>query len=187
MCGQRDCYREIPCYWRCAIELFPVFRKERVPIARFECPRMRSTISFLPVQLIPYHQYTVHAVIGALLLGLRCRVAAGGGGCYGASVEMDPDSEVTPWLILCWLRVVAKGLERAHAVLMRAYDLSHVRSSVRCTGPAWDPVFLYFRGLAITANAGWPERILSVAGFYSRATGGFLFGVASQQRHLGCV
>ena len=33
----------------------------------------------LPTQLIPYHQYTVNAVIGALLLGLQCRPAGAKG------------------------------------------------------------------------------------------------------------
>jgi hypothetical protein len=56
-------------YWRYAIELFPDFKKKQIPIARFMCRRRRKTFSLLPIQLIPYFQYTVDAVMGTLLLG----------------------------------------------------------------------------------------------------------------------
>ena len=50
------------------IDLFPEFRKERIPVARFLCRKEVSTFSLLPIQLIPYFQYTVVAVIYALLV-----------------------------------------------------------------------------------------------------------------------
>jgi hypothetical protein len=53
--------------------LFPEFKKQRIPIARFVCRRRHKTFSMLPTQLIPYRQYTVKAVIGVLLLGLQFR------------------------------------------------------------------------------------------------------------------
>jgi hypothetical protein len=68
----------------------------------------------LPIQLIPYHQYTVNAVIGALLLGIQCR-QMGQKGFHGASVAVDQESLVTPWLIACWLTTVALGFRRARA------------------------------------------------------------------------
>jgi hypothetical protein len=71
ICGKKDCYRGITPYWRYAIDLFPEFRKERVPVARFLCDKRQSTFSLLPTQLIPYFQYTVNAVIGTLLLVLK--------------------------------------------------------------------------------------------------------------------
>jgi len=139
----------------------------------------------LPVQLIPYHQYTAGAVIGTLLLGLRHR-EAGQQGFHGASVEVDPDSEVTPWLVACWLVVVARGLDRAHAELCRHYDLTGVRS-VRGTRAPWGEVAAYLRVLIGIAGSGWPDRILSVASRHSRETKLFLFGVASQHRRQACA
>ena len=56
-------------YWHYAIELFPEFKKKRIPIARFMCRRRRKTFSLLPTQLIPYFQYTVGAVMGTLFFG----------------------------------------------------------------------------------------------------------------------
>jgi len=77
----------------------------------------------LPTQLIPYCQYTVKAVIGALLLGLQCR-QRGQKGFHGASVAVDPESRVTPWLIACWLSAVLLGFRRAHGFLRGFYNLA---------------------------------------------------------------
>jgi hypothetical protein len=82
----------------------------------------------LPIQLIPYFHYTVSAVIGALLLGYGSW-QGGQQGFFGASVAVDPDSDLTPYLIVCWLTVILRGLRRAHAVLGLIYDLSAVRSA----------------------------------------------------------
>ena len=71
-------------YWRYAIELFPEFKKKRIPIARFLCRKRRKTFSLLPIQLIPYFQYTVGAVMGTLLLGMGCW-QMGQKGFHGAS------------------------------------------------------------------------------------------------------
>jgi hypothetical protein len=79
ICGKRECYRRITPYFRYAIELFPEFGKQRIPIARFLCRNKRRTFSLLPIQLIPYFQYTLCAVIGTLLLGLGYRQAGPAG------------------------------------------------------------------------------------------------------------
>ncbi len=141
VCGKQDCYREITPYWRYAIDLFPEFKKERVPIARFLCDKREKTFSILPSQLIPYFQYTVNAVIGTLLLVLQCR-QMGQKGFHGASVAVDPDSLLTPWLIACWLGVVVLGLRRAHGVLRRWYPLTEIRSSH--SSAAWEEAAGYF-------------------------------------------
>ena len=78
-------------YWRYAIDLFPEFKKERVPVARFLCDKRERTFSILPSQLMPYFQYTVNAVIGTLLLVLHYR-QMGQKGLHGASVAVDPDT-----------------------------------------------------------------------------------------------
>jgi len=126
-------------YWRYAVELFPEFRKERIPVARFLCRQRQRTFSLLPVQLIPYFQYTVGAVMGTLLLGWGYW-QRGQGGFWGASVEVDPDSLVTPWLVAFWLAAVLRGLRRSHAVLAeyRAHEHEHVRQYER-----WGVLFFF--------------------------------------------
>ncbi len=94
ICGGIDCYRAMTPYWRYAIELFPEFKKKQIPIARFLCRQRQKTFSLLPVQLIPYFQYTVGAVVGTLLLGMGYW-QMGQKGFHGALETMDPENLVT--------------------------------------------------------------------------------------------
>jgi hypothetical protein len=183
ICGGVDCYRQICPYWRYAIELFPDFKKERIPVARFLCRRRRVTFSLLPIQLIPYFQYTVSAVIGTLLLGFRCW-QMGQRGFWGAMMEVDPDSDLTPWLVACWLAAVLRGLRRGHAVLGRFYDLRGLRSSERAV--AWEEAAGYFLAFGWRPQGRWWPSVLALVGQYSRTTRQFLFGTASQQRASIC-
>jgi hypothetical protein len=167
ICGDRDCYRQITPYWRYAIELFPGFRKKRIPIARFLCRRNEVTFSLLPIQLIPYFQYTVAAVIGVLFLGFKCW-QMGQRGFFGASLEVDPDSDVTPYLVFCWLKVVLRGFRRAHPVLGRFYDLSDLHTSKRSM--AWEELSGYFLALGLTPQMGQKLPVLAFLCRYSLAT-----------------
>jgi hypothetical protein len=166
-------------YWRYAIELYP-FEKRRTPIARFLCRRRRQTFSLLPEQLIPYVQYTVDAVVRTILLVLEYR-RRGQRGFYGASLEVDPDSSVTPWLIACWAAVVLKGLRRAHPILRGRYDLSAIRTTGQRESLGTD-LQMYFTALGAWPGAAGAEALVAVAGIYSRQTRGFLFGTPSQLR-----
>ncbi len=166
-------------YWRYAIELFPEFRKERIPVARFLCRSRRRTFSLLPVQLIPYFQYTVAAVVGTLLLGWGCW-QRGQGGFWGAAVEVDPDSLVTPWLIAFWLAAVLRGLRRGHAVLGQWYDLTAIRTPKN--GVPWEEAGGYFLALRLEAPRCSPPPGLQLVRSYSQATRQFLFGTPSQER-----
>lgn len=179
ICGTLHCYRQITPYWRYAIELFPCFKKKRVPIARFVCRRDRVTFSLLPIQLIPYLQYTAVAVIGALLLGYKCW-QMGQRGFFGAMIVLDPYSNVTAWLIVCWLQLVLRGFRRAHPVLGRFYDLSGLRSSER--GLAWEEVAGYILAFGWKPDIAWVPLLFKLLHLYSRQTRQFLFGTASQQR-----
>jgi hypothetical protein len=134
----------------------------------------------LPIQLIPYFQYTVTAVIGTLLLAYHYW-QMGRRGFYGASVEVDADSLVTPWLVVCWLAIVTRGLRRAHAVLRRFYDLSDVHTLAYVTTP-WKEVSGYFLAVGLKLKIPWTQRVLTLCRRYSRSTSRFLFGVPSQQR-----
>ena len=166
-------------YWRYAIDLFP-FQKSWVPVARFSCRHKRATFSLLPVQLIPYFQYTVDAVIGTLLLALRFR-QDGQRGFYGASVEVDAESDVTPWLVACWLSVVAGGFRRAHAELGRLYDVGQVRSA-EGWGALWSEVRTYLIAFARGSPPEGPQVVMVPVRRYALATGRFLIGTPSQSR-----
>jgi hypothetical protein len=182
ICHRPECYRKITPYWRHAIELFPEFMKEKIPIARFLCRSRKTTFSLLPIQLIPYFQYTVSAVIGTLLLVFQCR-RMGQQGFHGASVGVDPESLVTPWLIVCWLRIVLQGLRRGHRVLMGFYDLGEIRSQQH--RPPWEEMAGYFLAFALRPQAppGHIEEVIErVLYRYSRSTARFLFGIPSQSR-----
>jgi hypothetical protein len=171
-------------YWRYAVELYP-FEKRRIPIARFVCRRKRRTFSPLPYQLIPYVQYTVCAVVGTILTVLELR-QRGQQGFHGASVEADPDSSVTPWLISCWVAVVLKGLRRQHPILSRLYDLTGVRSGA---GTASFDIELkgYLIGFGLSPPPGGTVALVAVVQNFSRLTGEFLFGTASQLRSSSSV
>jgi hypothetical protein len=133
----------------------------------------------LPIQLIPYFQYTVFAVIYALLLGYTCW-QLGQQGFFGASVEVDPDSLVTPYLILCWLQAVLRGFRRSHPVLGRFYDLSGVQTSGE--SGAWKEAWDYFSAFGWKPGKPWIPLIFKLLHLYSGQTRQFLFGTASQQR-----
>jgi hypothetical protein len=161
------------------IELFPEFKKERVPIARFLCRRQGRTFSLLPIQLIPYFQYSLRAVMGTLLLGWGYW-QLGQQGFWGASVEVDPESLVTPWLVAFWLITILRGLRRGHPLLRRWYDLTGISSFKRTV--LWEEAAGYFLALGLKPKINWIRLLMDLVGRYSRATHQFLFGVPSQQR-----
>jgi hypothetical protein len=136
----------------------------------------------LPIQLIPYFQYTALAVIGTLLLAFQCR-QMGRQGFYGASIGVDPESLVTPWLIACWMRIVLQGFRRGHRVLMGFYDLCEIRTRQQMS--PWEEAQGYFPALDLGPRTprdharGLIERLLQR---YSRSTARFLFGTPSQFR-----
>jgi hypothetical protein len=166
-------------YWRYAVELFAEFKKKRIPIARFLCRRRRVTFSLLPIQLIPYFQYTVGAVVSTLLFGMGCW-QMGQKGFHGASVkvdEVDPESLVTPWLITGWLVAVVRGLRRGHAALRQLYNLDGIHTS-----GGWEEVAAYFAVFGLKPKTDRLSLWVDLAYRYSRATGQFLLGTPSQYR-----
>ena len=179
ICGNCDCYQEIDPYWRYAIELFPEFRKEEVPIARFLCRKKRSTFSLLPIQLIPYFQYTVSAVVGTLLCGILYW-QMGKGGYYGAEGSVDPEGNVTAWLVRCWLMVTVKGFRRGHAELIVMYDLSCIQTSE--TTVRWQEFWDYVGAFGLDPDSTWRPGLNILLYRYSQRTHRFLLGTPSQHR-----
>ena len=133
----------------------------------------------LPTQLIPYHQYTANAVIGALLLGLQCR-RSGQKGYHGAVLAVDPESRITPWLIATWLSMVGVGFRRAHAVLSGFYNLAEIHIE-HVTG-AWEKVCGYFTCLHGSPQTRWGLGLQGLLNRYSLSCRLFLLGSASQGR-----
>jgi hypothetical protein len=117
ICGHWWCWREISAYERTVIELYP-FRKETVPVARFQCRETGRTFSLLPCELAPYHLYTIESMIRLLLaVGRSTR------GVATTVIDECPESNVCPWLVACWVRAFVVGLERARHVLRGEYAL----------------------------------------------------------------
>ena len=180
ICGRTHCYREITPYWRYAIELFPDFVKQRIPVARFLCRKWEQSFSLLPIQLIPYHQYTARAVVGVLLLALGCW-QVGQRGFWGACEAVHPDSLLTPYLVAYWLALALRGLRRAHATLRRWYNLSRIRTAPFGVSP-WPELKGYLEALGWQPAIRWGPWIRELLRHYSQASGQFLFGTPSQHR-----
>jgi len=179
ICGYRHCYQEIDPYWRYAIDLFPELKKEQVPIARFLCQRHQRTFSLLPIQLIPYFQYTANTVIGTLLLGVSFWQLGHIGFC-GAEASVTPESAVTAWLVFCWLMVVLRGLRRGHPELILLYDLSRIHTSKAAL--PWQEFTDYFVAFGIGPQSLWRPLLHALLYGYSHRTKQFLFGAPSQYR-----
>jgi hypothetical protein len=105
-------------------------------------------------------------------------------GFHGASVEVDPESLVTPWLITCWLVAVVRGLRRGHAVLRRFFNLDGIRTSNRVG--AWEEAALYFSVFGLKPKVRWHPFLMDLVYRYSQRTSQFLFGTSSQYRRTVC-
>jgi hypothetical protein len=99
---------------------------------------------------------------------------------------VDQESLVTPWLIVCWLAAIARGLRRAHAVLERFYHLSDIVSPPTYQTASWQQVSGYFIAVGLTPKAAWRQAVLTLCRRYSRSTGRFLFGSACRQKTAIC-
>ena len=135
----------------------------------------------MPIQLIPYFQYTVNSVIGTLFLGVSCWRMGQVGFC-GAEASVAPESNVTAWLAICWLMMVVTGLRRGHAELIRIYDRSCIQASE--TGDPWQEFTDYFVAFGIAPEIKWRPLLHTLLYRYSHTTRLFLFGTPSQFRSV---
>jgi len=118
-------------------------------------------------------------VIGTLLLVYNYW-QSGQRGFFSASLEVDQDSLVTPYLIICWLQVVLRGFRRAHPVLGQFYDLSGLRTSER--GLAWEEVAGYLLAFGWKSDIPFVPLFFKLLRLYSQQARYFLFGTPSQHR-----
>ncbi|RKY24132.1 MAG: hypothetical protein DRP79_08210 [Planctomycetota bacterium] len=173
LCGRSGCYKQISEYYRNAITLFP-HKKDVVPVARFLCHKSGRTFSLLPYQLIPYHQYTIDAIIGTLLAVYHFQ-SLGQQGYHGASLDLDPDCLVTPYLVHTWAILIITGLIRGHAVLQGAYPVSSADKATSST--MIRAIYLYLEAVVSQRRC-----VLPAVRRFCHRTNGFLFGVSSGDR-----
>jgi len=180
ICGTSCGYRPIPAYRRGVIELFPVYRKGAVLVARAQCRRTLRTFSLLPHQLAPYHRYTVDSMVSAVVLAWGLSQEQGRPRREKPLDELPADCDVTLWLLSCWVQVLGQGLRGAHPVLCGWHDLSAVRSGTRLA----DELREVAQYLGALGARGPPriEGIDEVLLHYGSRTGRFLIGTASQDR-----
>ena len=177
ICGSKDCYKPIKEYYRYAIDLFS-FKKDRVPVSRFLCTKTNKTFSLLPCQLIPYCQYTVSAMVGTLLMVYDFQ-QAGRTGYHGASLKLDSDCSVTPFLIRTWAVLLLSGFLRGHHVLCKKFPLQVLtrpdpRNAIRT-------IYLYLQSISGFDS---PDRqsVKPAIRYHFKQTGKCLFGKTSGER-----
>jgi len=102
-------------------------------------------------------------------------------GFYGAAVEVDPDSDVTPYLIFSWLKIILSGFRRAHGVLRRFYNLADIRSCHSTV--TWEEAAGYFLCLALLPQGLIYLAILTIFTELSRPVIE-IFSVLSEQPNL---
>jgi hypothetical protein len=90
-------------------------------------------------------------------------------GFHGASLAVDPESLVTPWLVTCWLVAVVRGLGRGHGVLRRLYDLDGIRTLGRAHG--WQEAAGYFAVFGLEPKMQWRSLSMDLLRRYSRGHG----------------
>lgn len=166
-------------YYRWVIDFLHQCRKEKVGIARFQCTTLGCTFSLLPVQLAPYHSYTIASIVLALLLAIKNNCSL----FRVAEQKLNPDSVATGFLLAEWLCLLLVGFRRAHHWLSNRFDLSAVRCDLR-TGREHQKaeLHLYLRALLPGVLLKYAARIEVVVLSYSKDNNHFLFGVPSQER-----
>ena len=147
-------------------------------MARFLCNTTGRTFSLLPHQLIPYCQYTVDAVVGTLLKVYDFQ-QTGQAGYYGASLELDPDCSVTPYLIQTWAVLFLSGLMRGHHALCEKFSLQV--STMPEPGDTIKTIYLYLQSISDFDS---PDRqsVEPAIRYYFNQTGTCLFGRTSCDR-----
>ena len=180
ICDSSCGYRPITPYRRGVIELFPVYRKGEVQVARAQCRTTRRTFSLLPHQLAPYHRYTVDSMVITLVVAWRLSDGQGKPRLEKTLEELPADCDVTLWLLQCWVQTLARGLRGAHPVLCGWHDLSGMRSGSRPVDQLRE-VAQYLGALGVRG----PPRIEGLEEVllrYGARVGRFLIGTASQDR-----
>jgi hypothetical protein len=145
-------------------------------VARFLCGSTGKTFSLLPRQLLPYCQYTIDAVVGTLFKVYKFQ-QIGQTGYHGASLELDCDCSVTPYLIQTWAMLILSGFLRGHHVLHKKYPLQTSKTSDQRN--KIKVIYLYFQSISsVDSNL----NVTSAIQYHFQQTGKCLFGRTSCDR-----
>jgi hypothetical protein len=180
VCRSACGFRSIQPYTRTVIEIFPVYRQEQVLVVRFQCLSVLRTFSLLPHQLVPYHQYTAESIVWAVwFVAHLCHVGSSAPWSGGLNA-LSGETNVTAWLMRCWLYLLQRGFRGGHAVLMSLVDLSRVRTGGQVVEHLRE-VHAYLAALGIRAPP--PKvRMTPWLKLYGLREHRFLLGTPSQQR-----
>jgi hypothetical protein len=148
-------------------------------VARFLCNKTGATFSLLPNQLIPYCQYTVDAVVGTLLKVYEFQ-RIGQKGYHGASIELDPDCSVTPYLIQTWAVLLLSGFLRGHHVLHAKFPLPVSQKPE--PRKAVQTIYIYLQSIS---RADFPDKrgVIPAIRYHFHQTQKCLFGKTSCDRN----
>jgi len=124
----------------------------------------------------------VAAIISMVVLAVKLE-SQEQSGCEAAAGQDHSDSNITAFLVWCWMRSVVFGLRRAHAFLKERYDLSAVRSGHGRKGMAAEAAG-YLSAITAGAIGDRPSSLAVFVMAYSKATGRFFLGNPSQQRTI---
>lgn len=117
-------------------------------------------------------------MVGTLLEVYRFQ-QMGQTGYHGASLELDPDCSVTPYLIQTWAVLLLSGFLRGHHILYKKFPLTKAeKPDLKSTVTA---IFLYLQGISGSAEPGRQTVMFSIR-YHYKHTGTFLFGKTSSER-----
>jgi len=148
-------------------------------VARFLCQNTGTTFSLLPHQLIPYCQYTVDAVVGTLLK-VYAYQQIGQTGYHGASIELEPDCLVTPYLVQTWAALILSGFLRGHHVLHAKYTLPP--SDKPRQSDKVKTIYLYLQSISDSDCPPNQQGVMAAIQYYFYQTKKCLFGKTSCDR-----
>lgn len=181
ICGVRGCLRRIPSYERTVTELFPEVRTGKVPVVRLLCRKTGRTVSLLPLELAPFHRYTVPTMLRILVL-LHGLFGRGVQSLEDAVLDVvTDDNDLTVGVVGRWSDVAVRGLSRGHAELRKEYDLSGIRSGTGLRGRTGE-VVAYLDACGVRGPPASAAEVMPLLQSYSRTTGRFLVGRATQDR-----
>lgn len=117
-------------------------------------------------------------MVGTLLMAYRFQ-QMGQAGYYGASLELDPDCSVSPYLIQTWAVLLLSGFLRGHHILYKKFPLTDAEKPDLKS--AVTAIFLYLQGISGKED---PERqsVMPSIRYHYKHTGTFLFGKSSSER-----
>ena len=100
-------------------------------------------------------------------------------GYYRASLELDPECSVSPFLIQTWAVLLLSGFLRGHHIFYKEFPL--IEAEKPDLKSAVTAIFLYLQGVSGKEHPGRQSVMPSIRHHYKH-TGTFLFGKTSSER-----